>query len=131
MLTGVTTLSLNNPSLLKKRSSAAVEDPEDDIVVKVVQEEVKKEAVRIKDLGNAFGEDGENVMSLKNRFAPEGKRKIQKVESQPTQGIDVYDSSDSEEAEKRPKTEPKSESKWAAIYGESADTITGSIGHSV
>lgn len=85
MLTSVKSIALNNDSLLKKRPSTAVVDPElDDIVVRVVQEEAKREPIRIKDLGNAFGEDGDNVMSLKNRFAPEGKRKIQKVESQPT-----------------------------------------------
>lgn len=61
--------------------------------MKVVTEKV---ATRMKDLGNAFGEDGDNVLSLKNRFAPEGKRKVQRVETQPIEGIDVYDSSDSE-----------------------------------
>ena len=76
MLTGVTSLALNKDSLLKKRSNAPLEEEEENIVVKVVQEEVKKEPVRIKDLGNAFGEDTDNVMSLKNRFAPEGKRKV-------------------------------------------------------
>ena len=84
MLTGVKSIALNNDSLLKKRQSTAVDPELDDIVVRVVQEEAKREPIRIKDLGNAFGEDGDNVMSLKNRFAPEGKRKIQKVESQPT-----------------------------------------------
>jgi hypothetical protein len=51
------------------------------------------------------------------------------VEEQPSKGIDVYDSSDSEAEERH--FEPKSDSKWASIYGESADKITGSIGHSV
>jgi hypothetical protein len=84
MLTGVKSIALNNDSLLKKRGSAAiVEHDLDDIVVKVVQEEAKREPVRMKDLGNAFGEDGDNVMSLKNRFAPEDKRKVQKVEEHP------------------------------------------------
>lgn len=80
MLTGVKSLAINKDSttLLKKR----VKEPEEEnIVVKVVEEEVKKEPTRIKDLGNAFGEDGDNVMSLKNRFAPEGQRKVQKVET--------------------------------------------------
>jgi hypothetical protein len=84
MLTGVKSIALSNDSLLKKRGSAAiVEHDLDDIVVKVVQEEAKREPVRMKDLGNAFGEDGDNVMSLKNRFAPEDKRKVQKVEEHP------------------------------------------------
>jgi hypothetical protein len=82
MLTGVKSIALNN-SLLQKRAINAITEDLDDIVVKVVQEEAKKEPVRIKDLGNAFGEDGDNVMSLKNRFAPDGKRKVQKLDEQP------------------------------------------------
>ena len=77
MLTGVSSLALNKDTVLKKRPSVPLAEEEDeDIVTKVVTEEVKKEPVRIKDLGNAFGEDTDNVMSLKNRFAPEGKRKV-------------------------------------------------------
>jgi hypothetical protein len=73
MLTGVKSLALNTEeSLLKKRPATEELPEEEDIVVKVVQEEVKQEPVRMKDLGNAFGEDGDNVMSLKNRFAKEG-----------------------------------------------------------
>jgi hypothetical protein len=72
MLTGVKSLALNTEeSLLKKRPAPQDLAEEEEIVTKVVQEEVK-EPVSMKDLGNAFGEDGDNIMSLKKRFAKEG-----------------------------------------------------------
>ena len=97
ILSFLTGVKLNESVLGKRKEPEKVVDAiEEDIVQKVVVEETKKEAVRLRDLG----EDPEdNIGSLRTRFNPNTDAKRRKVEQAPQdQGkkVEIYDSSDSE-----------------------------------